>query len=275
MAFVKFGFKKRSYKKGRKTLSKKNVFGNKSAKSQAKQIYALKKKVNNLSYHIKPETITKDCMIFERVMTTDGNIGSYGVDAWNTAYLIYKNNLFNTSKCNYVMKGDKIRPYNFTIYGEFGNKNYSYPINEEFSNAVSVHCPQTGYLRIILCKLTGQQSNLPSKITRPFVTNVGGHTDFGLINGPLVDNLTGCLKIVKQRILKVNESNPSKMFRIKVKNPGIVSNVASSGTVINYKNEYYVYFQYYAPDILRDGNNQVGPIHYLNVGVKFAFTDTD
>lgn len=58
MVYKKRFYKKRYYKK--KTLKKSNIFRSKSAKSQAKQIFALNKKINNVYKNIKPETCIYD-----------------------------------------------------------------------------------------------------------------------------------------------------------------------------------------------------------------------
>lgn len=274
MVYVKSGFTKRRYYRKKyykkNTLKKGNIFKNKTAKSQAGQIYALKKKVNNLAYHIKPETIIQDCVLLNRVFTTDGVQGSYGVNEYHNSIEVYKSRLFSVAHCNYAIKGTKLRPYNFTIYGEFGNKNFGHVMNDD----VFLNSPLTGYLRIIVCKLIGQQGSLPFQITRSLQ---GAQTvDFGLINGPLVKDVTSSLKIVANRVIKIDNQHPSKMFKIVVKNPGVVKvNGPNSGYVGAYDNDYMIYFQYFCPDALLDDGHQVSPIHYLQSGIKFAFVDTE
>lgn len=186
--------------------------------------------------------------------------------------MLYRDNLFASNKCNYTMTGDKLRPYSFTLYGSFGNKNFTYVMNSGTANAASLDCPLTGYLRIIVCKVNAQQSNLPIQITKPFDTSLTH--DFGVINGPLIDNITSTYKIVKNKVIKVDSKRPHKMFKIKVKNPGILSNPATgTGGLITYKNDYMIYLQYWCPDVLLESNKQVGPKHYCKIGSKFAFVD--
>lgn len=277
MVYIKSGYKrryrKRYYKKN--TLSKKNVFKKTTAKSQAGQIYSLKKKVNKLAYQIRPEVMIRDGIVFNRAFTTSGiQDGSFGVSEYHDNILTYKNALFGANYINYQMVGSLLRIYNFTIYGIFGNKNKDWVQNSGTDAAASMSLPQTGYLRIIVCKLNPQQAALPYQITRPLNTNLT--EDFGLINGPLIDDISKTMKVVYNKVVKVDEQNPQKMFKITVKNPGSVGK-PNTGNITSYNNEYMIYLQYYAPNVLKSTVSgqlgQVGPIHYLNMGMKFAFND--
>ena len=274
MVYVKKGFKKRYYNRRRYALKKNNIFKYKSAKSQAKQIYALNKKVNKIAYQFKPEVYTPSCVMFKRHMTTDGTSTADGVSEWHTNIQVFKNNLFAADKCNYLMKGDNLRPYNFTIYGNFGNKNLSYVVNSGTEASSAVDVPLTGYLRIVVCKLVGQQYFLPLQVTQSFDPNAN---DYGLINGPLIKDVSRSLKIVKNMVIKVDQKDPQKMFKITVKNPGVISAGAGTGTYVpsTYNNDYMVYFQYWIPDAIVDDFHQVAPKHYLECSVKFAFADTE
>ena len=58
MVYKKRYYKKKRYYSKKRTLKKSTIFGKKSAKSQAKQIYALNKKVNAIQKYTKPEIQT-------------------------------------------------------------------------------------------------------------------------------------------------------------------------------------------------------------------------
>lgn len=268
MAFYKYG--KKNYGKKRyyrKTLKKSNIFSKKSAKSQAKQIYALNKKINRIEYKTKPEIICKDCYMWSSV--DKGYSESAPQSEFHTYSYLYEENLFNASKINYQMKGNMLRPYNITLYGSFQNCLYEYNLD-----GTPLKVPLTGYLRIIVCKLDGgNQGRYPVQITK----NFSSETDYGLINGPLVSDITASLKIVKDKVIKIDEEHPCKLWRIKIKSPGTYRTGEYYGNPPAFKNEYLVYYQLYTPLQLRVEYSGVprwpGPVQVFTSSVKFAFTD--
>lgn len=51
---------RRTYRRGRRTLSTRNIFGNKSARAQARQISTLKRRISNVYRQCRPETKLKE-----------------------------------------------------------------------------------------------------------------------------------------------------------------------------------------------------------------------
>lgn len=265
-------YRKKGYKKN--TLRKGNIFANKSAKSQAKQIYALNKKINNIERKTKPETVIQQCIFCNQLFTTDGNVGSYGLAEWHTRYFLYESKLFADvpDGCGYQINGSLLRPYNIIISGLFENKNHTAEIGGKVYDSI----PMTGYLRIIVARLYGgNQARFPTQITKPY----GNTPDIGLINGPLVDDVSASMKIIKNKVIKIDSQRDVKMFKIIIRNPGTYRVGVDQGgaNIPAYKNEYLVYVQYYAPDqLFADGYvglQPVAPIHRITSGIKFAFTD--
>ena len=254
--------RRRTTIKGR-TLKKRNIFGNKSASSQAKQIYALNKRINYINSHMRPETKLHESILFRRMFTNDGTVESDSLRSYNEKCILYKDRLFKNfdGTDGYQMLGNILRPYNFTITGIFSNKCYSY-VHDYSLSSVSQTTPMTGYLRIFVCRLIkGDMAALPDKLTKPWDSN---GVDAGLVVGPLVDRISGSIKIVRTKLIKVNNKNPAKCFKITVKNPGTYKKTLSTAATYN-MNEYVIYYQYFCPDILttNDGANvhQVAPIH--------------
>lgn len=261
------GFYKKRYRK--KTLKKSNIFSKKSAKSQARQIYALNKKVNRLEYKTKPEIITQSCPFVNRVFTTDGNLGSYSVKEYHTRVYLYEEKLFG--ECNYDIKGKLLRPYNITITGLFENKNHNVEMSEKIYTP-----PLNGYLRFVVCKLNGgNQGKYPSNICKSY----GETPDIGLINGPLIDDITASLKIVKNKVIKIDNVKDNRMFKIKIRNPGTyrIGDTSDQSIPPAFKNEYLIYIQYFCPDHFYldgyTGLQPVAPVQRLTSGIKFAFVD--
>lgn len=278
MAFKKFykKYKKNGgYYKYRSKLSKSNIFGKKSAKSQAKQIYALNKKVNKIERSTRPETRIYTGKVYNKILTTTGAYGGYGLKEWHGYTFLYNTSLFGDSAegyADYVMEGNNIRMHDITLYGYFGNKNHVAQIGSTLYESI----PMTGYLKIIVVRLSrGEQQGLPTKICKPFDFNE--NPDLGLINGPLVPNISSTVDILKTKVIKVNNTRQDKFFKIKIKNPGIYRKAPSSGGDNNRQNEIVVYFQYYCPDQLfadgYTGEQPVAPIQRFECYAKFAFVD--
>ena len=273
----KKSYSKRRYYKNKRTLKKSNIFKYKSSKSQAKQIYALNKKVNYIKKHMTPETKTHEQLLFRRIFTANGTLDSDSLRSYDDKVILYKERLFKNfdGTDGYALQGNILRPYNFTITGVFSNKCYSY-VQDYNLTSVSQSVPMTGYLKIIVCRLLkGDMGSLPAKLTKPWDPE---GTDAGLVNGPLVDRISGSLKIVKTKLIKVNEKNPAKCFKITIKNPGTYKKTLSTAATYN-MNEYVIYYQYFCPDLLTSNDGAVvhnlAPIHALTCSVKFAFVDSE
>lgn len=272
-AYVKKQYYRRRYYNKKYPLKKSNIFSKKSAKSQAKQIYALNKKINNIEKRTKPETITQKNVFCNRLFTVDGLYGSYGVKEWHTRLYLYEDILLNADQCNYQIKGHMLRPYNITISGLFENKNHNVELNGKILTP-----PLTGYLRFIVCKLVGgNQSRYPERITQSYSPNTD---DIGLIMGPLINNVSASLKVIKNKVIKIDNVKDSRLFKIKIKNPGTyrIGVVNETAAVLPaFKNEYLVYVQYFCPDQMfldgYEGQQPVAPIQRLTSGIKFAFVD--
>lgn len=273
MAWKRRYYKRRYYKK--KTLTRGNIFKNKNAKSQAKQIYAINKKINYIEKKTRPETIVQECVFLNQLFTTDGQLGSYALAEWHNRYFIYEDKLFKDVQdggCGYNMNGSMLRPYNITISGLFENKNHT----AEVAGNVYDSIPMTGYIRFIVCRLYGgNQGRYPAQITKPY----GNTPDIGLITGPLVNDVSASMKIIQNKVIKIDTQKDTRIFKINIKNPGSYRKGVDQGgaTPPAYKNEYLIYVQYYAPDqFFSDGYTglqPIAPVQRITSGVKFVFTD--
>lgn len=255
---------KRKYYKRKNPLRKANIFSKRNAKNQAKQIYALNKKINMIEWKTKPEITTLSGYMFQKPENRQP------VKTWQDKFALIEQGLLGSGHLNYQIKGDMIRLQDITIYGQLSNEMFSY-INPTASNAV-MDVPLTGYLRLVVVKFDQNTQNLPPTVFQSFQEGVA---DMGLINGPLVRGASSCFKIIKDKVVKINASNPSKFFRIKIKNAGTyrISPHNPNQTTPFYKNDYLVYMQYYCPTQLINGSTTVGPIQFTTLSVKYAFVD--
>lgn len=264
MVYKKRYYKRRYYKR-RNPLRKGNIFSKKSAKSQAKQIYALNKKINRIEWKTKPEITTLSCSLLQKPENRQP------VKTWNDKFALIEQGLLGAGHLNYQIHGSMLRMQDITVYGQISNEMFNY-INSSLGNAVS-DVPLTGYLRIVVVKFNQNAQNLPPTVFKPFTEGVA---DMGLINGPLVSGVSSCFKIVKDKVVKINAANPSKFFRIKIRNAGTyrIAPHNPAQTTPFYKNDYMLYMQYYCPTQLVIGaSTVVGPIQFTSLSVKYAFVD--
>lgn len=262
---------KRVYKK-RKTLRKGNIFKNKSAKSQAKQIYALSKKVNRVYRNLSPEIIIKECGLINKRFDDGVLHAESPLQEWHYQHYLYEEKLLGALTetppkgpgCGYEIKGDMIKVRNITIRGTF----------QICNNYNSYGEGRPSYLKLILCRCKeSNQGRFPGQITKPYIS---GQNDMGLINGSLIEGISAGLKFVKVMVLKVDKDEPAKNFKINIKYPGNYRVGPYSGNAKPcFKNEYLLYYQYLCPYPMLNGGDQgiIGPFCSLQSSIKFAFTD--
>lgn len=285
MAFKKKYFKK-WYKKGY-PLKKSNIFSKKSAKSQAKQIYALNKKVNKIQKLNAPEIQTVQDNIYDENFTYQ----LQPITNKDNATVLYKDFLLNTNKaCHIDMKGDMLRPRYLNLYGMFGVINDS-SLEGDWTVAQTKRLlerqPFTAYLRIIVCRLKSSTQYIPGKITQAPDQNFSADNVYDIkpIYGPLVSDVTANLDIIKNKVIKVNVNNPMKLYKIKIsaKKLGYIYRKSTTGMLLDTvgQNEIAIYYQYVCPNVLRYYNTststdyKVGPICRFTMSYNFGYIDED
>lgn len=273
--------KKSSSKKNKNTLSKKNVFGKKSAKSQAKQIYALDKKIKRVYKEVAPEIKTFN----KNLINVNTTYNSDNIQDYNSVIGVYKDMLNVENEKHYEIKGNMMRIRNVMLYGNFSFNRGMVSLERDNVDLGKTYndTPYAAYIRIIVCKIKkGGGYNYPLKITEDANVNAsldGSIKSLSLINGPLIENISSTLSIVKQKIIKINSSNPSKMFKIKLGSSMIHKNNLTGGHFDS--EEILIFYQYVCPNILQVSNSttqqiyKVGPTTHFELNYKVAFTDDD
>lgn len=205
---------KRFYRSFKRTLRKNNIFANKSAKSQARQIYALNRKINYIQKRNAPEIVKKSFRFL--------NFASSQPTTVHKVYL-YKDKLFNAEVGNYEMSSDVIRPHSIKFNCVIGLCPHALRFRAEDTAEMSsdydylAEQPTTVYFRIIL----GYVKSGGVAIGNPIV-NLGdpaapiGFQNMSVINGPLVEHFTQNCWLVNQKIIKVDRTNPTKSFVMKL-----------------------------------------------------------
>lgn len=235
----------------KKTLSKGSIFGKKSAKSQAKQIYALNKKVNYIQRTTAPETKTFKNVLFY----FDSWDGSKLLDEYHHRFDLYRERILNQNLRKFLnLDGDLLRVKNIYIYGYFGLKDYTYLTDTSPQQELNI--PKDAYFKITIAKVIKGSSNLPNALYEalPNVsTNNNPELDEGIpisyINGPMVDGITSQLQILKKKVIHITPSKTSKMMKIKLFNSKKcnLNYRVGAGYQNDQQGEIFIYVDYISP----------------------------
>lgn len=271
-------YKKRYYKK-RGALSKRNIFGRKTAKSQAKQIYALNKKINYIQKTQKPET-----RIYYNI-SIDKFAQSFTGDAANTntgrtmqwpIFSLCESALQESIPI--PMEGKLLRSYNAMLY---------------FNMKRSDHARQN---LIWLCRITILKLNKLTSVRdmqyihytndpvnhTPYSdsgTYVRTHTMEDLVYGPLSPGVSSMGKIVYDKKIKVEYgSNAATDKQVGIKLPRFV---LRKGEVYSYpdvmQGDYVICITYGFSPLNHTTSTAITVNDYIcsTLGVKMAYTDQE
>lgn len=273
-------YKKKYYKKKyyKKTLSKGNIYGKKSAKSQAKQIYALNKKINRIYKETAPEVQICSDNVYAATFT-DSQTGD-ALQQVNFHHQLFENFVLNPSKQYHVdLQGDIMRLRFLNLYGYFGVVNDSSLDGDwafNTSKRLIEHQPFTAYMRIIVCRMKKGGGRLPGRITQdPNYTQTDTFYDIKPIYGPLIEGVTSQLDIIKNKVIKVNVNNPFKAFKIHLsaKKLGYVYK-KPVGAQADGENELAIYYQFLCPYRLKYYNTGTGATCYVGPHCRFTMNYT-
>lgn len=242
---------KRRYKK-KKALTKANIFGKKSAKSQAKQIYALNKKVNYIQKTTSPETkIFKGVLFyFDSYNSTTGKL----LSEYHHRYELYRTRILHTNLKRYLqIDGDLLRVKNIYLYGYFGLKEWTF----YSSDGDQMNIPKDAYFKVTVARVIKGSANLPNSIYEPLPNVSPSGTDkeyeegipISYINGPMIDGVTSQLQILKKKVIHITPAKTSKMMRIKLFNSKKcnLNYRISSSYQADRQGEIFVYVDYISP----------------------------
>lgn len=253
-------YKKRTYKKRRyyrrKKLSKANIFGNKSAKGQAKQIYSLNKKINRIEKQTKPEM-----KIYENTNWMEDSIDCRG-DSGSVIKTDYKF-VFNTLK-------SLLDPFSYD--GKICRINtlmmiFNMSIARSAQNNYDA-LPQDAYVRITIQRIPKQLDRTTERIVS--LHTLYGGTDGALyrVKGPLCQGCTAQGKILYDHTFKLSDKNTMKLVKVKFNN--FVLRNANQDNYFDAGELYVMYTLYNASG----SNVQPSPaVVKITSGVKVAYVD--
>ena len=262
--FYKYNKNKRFYKK---TLRKSNIFSKRSSRSQARQIYALNKKVNYIQRTQKPELQTRDYNIWYKRFLDDNNQPKSLEVGRSFFYESVALNPATPEPNRIILNGNLMRVKFIKFFGQFGIYNDTSlegdwavaPTKRLFEND-----PSTAYLRIVVCRMKKGGGRTPHDIynENPNENAIGAtayDASYSMI-GPLVKDITSQFDVIKSKVIKVDVSKPFKMFSFKLnaKKLGYVYrrpvDVNASG-----QNELLIYYCYTCPALLN---------YHLKINIK-------
>ena len=197
----------RRYHRRNRALSTRNIYGNRSARSQATQIATLRNQVRGVWRYAKPEWVPIEniALINNRVLS--GNIDRA---SQNIAVLsgtdFFEEELNNTHPPQYKFSGESIRLRKVEIYGTI---NFSNPSAAQIGLA-------TGFCRVVLMLPKADIASYDNWLVNfdPFNDAVNVNQVF---NGPLKTGISDDYVILADKTYRVNGGSRSlAQFRIPV-----------------------------------------------------------
>lgn len=194
---------KRSYKK--RQFSRFNTYKNRSAKSQAYQIYSLNRKFNTLMRQVKPETQVRFSSLLSSVAIS--RFSNEGYESHSTHAVIFP--LFGADFFT-DLDGRLARIRQIKMYATF---------SAEYTQVFPSFC------RLIFFQTKKQTEGMPliSEIISYSDDDVAGYE-----KGPLKTGITSNYRILKQRVIKISSPTVrSRNFRVNLTR---ISNLRCEGS---------------------------------------------
>ena len=207
--YAKRKFLRKNYRTNR-ALSTRRIFNNKSAKSQAKQIYALRRTINSVRKQCQPEV--KICR---------SSIDNRGLALSSTAlpgtdnYSAFSHPLPNVGNSDSTRIGNKIKLVNPKI---FIGLQYREPLKSSMSYYTSTL--DTHGIQVRLIAVQSKVSHSTAPVLSDILQNVNFSSQIEsmmMMREPFQIGITSRYNIVLDRRMTVNLDNPTKSFRITLK----------------------------------------------------------
>nr|QXN75474.1 MAG: capsid protein [Virus sp.] len=278
MAYARRSTYRRKGRRGNRTLSTRRIFGNKSAKSQAKQINALKKSINRVYRQCKPE--------YKLVRTGTENRG-FGYDSSTSGSPALVNSVIAPIIMPQSGTGDNqrvgnkitISPVTFFLNSQYIHRNQIvgnlYPYSQN-------PLQSTG----LVLRFVAIQSMVPLSATPTMAeifesdytaTNTLSQDLMMMMTMPFKNGITARFKILKDKRYFINEDKPIFAKRIKVK-PAIKSLRWEDGS--NYPRGTVFYIMIAAGGEITYADDQTTEKRYYNYNSldttwrhEYAYTD--
>uniref|UniRef100_A0AAU8H8H1 Cap n=1 Tax=CRESS DNA virus TaxID=3138951 RepID=A0AAU8H8H1_9VIRU len=189
-------------RRGTRTLSTKSIFSSRSARSQANQIYALRRRVARIGRQLRPDIKVAVTTLTSATLNNSAFSSTYQGD-W---HLSRSHGLNDDQRI-----GDKIYLKSFTYYGNFEYSN-------NFGSDTTTLEARGGVVRIVVLQLKTVNdfgaTVAPSSIIEQY-TNSGAGYDLNAV-APLSTGLTKSWAVLRDMRFRLTHDNPIKQLRLKV-----------------------------------------------------------
>lgn len=209
----KYTWKGRRY---HKYLSSRNIFGHKGSKSQAKQIYALRKSLNKVAKMCKPEVkvVETPVVIDEFTATTSGDSPNVVNNMWRRLQVALP--VRGSSDNQFIGNLITYLPFTWYINAQYGRKTNSsngipyYNMVNEGSGAC---------MRLVAVQTTRSlnTSPSPSDLFPLFENYPNWQTTISNMNCPYRNGITNDWNILYDKVKYINQDKPVFNKRLKIK----------------------------------------------------------
>lgn len=267
-------YRRRYYRK-RRVLSKGNIFGRKSAKSQAKQIYAINKKINKIEKRTRPETLVylhNNLSCYRTEFSASNTNARVGFTTQNPL-ISYLHSISPADLEYFHISGRMIRISDIKLYFNLRRSTHSKPFDV--------------LGRITIIKLNKISSNrdvswihtTPVESDSPYssstISRIGNISN--IVYGPLSNNVTSIGKVVYDKKFKMKGSDSAQnTLNRKVR---LYGQTIRKSTIYDYpdllQNDYIVCITAGFNPVAYDNNATLisDDILCLEVGAKITFVD--
>lgn len=215
-------YAKRSFKRYRKNfrnnraLTTRRIFNNKSAKSQAKQIYALRKSINYVRNQCKPEVkvVETPIVINEFTSTTSGDEPILVNNMWRRYNIDVPSSGNNDN--NRIGNMVKMLPLTWYINAQYGRKTNS-SSGIPYYNLINEGTGACFRLIAVQAKQSMKQPPTPTDLFPLFEDYPNWQTTISNMNCPYRNGITTNYNILYDKVKYINDNRPIYNKRLKIK----------------------------------------------------------
>ena len=216
----KYTWKGRRY---HKYLSSRNIFGHKGSKSQAKQIFALRKSISKVAKMCKPEVklVETPINITEFTSTTSGDEPNVVNNMWKRYNLPIP--VRGDADNQYIGNLITMYPLTWFMNVQYGRKTNS-SNNIPYYNLVNEGTGACMRLVVVQSKMSLQTPPVPRDLFPLFEDYPNWQTTISNMNCPYRNGITSNWNILYDKVKYINQDKPilNKRLRIKPKDKSLV-----------------------------------------------------
>lgn len=213
MVYARRSTYRRKGRRGNRSLSTRRIFNNKSARSQAKQIYALRKSINRVRNAVKPEV-----KVYESTILTNEFTATTDSQGANNMWRRYNINLPSSGYGDDQKIGNVIKPLvvNYFINAQYGRVTHS-SSGIPMYNLIDQGTGGSFRIVAIQAKQAHQSAPIPSDIFPLFDNYPQWQATIANMTCPFRNGITTNWSILYDKVKYINENRPIYTKRLKFK----------------------------------------------------------